>query len=166
MGPEGAGGRSCGLGRSFGDALAGAAQIWRGQRNMRIHLAVALGAAWAGWVLGFSAMEWAVLALTVGAVMGLEALNTALETAVDLACGGRAEPLARRAKNAAAAGVLVAALAAVAVGAALFGPRLGVAGERLLFRLASQPWAMALWAAGFAAAAAFALVRIGGDSKT
>ena len=63
--------------------------------------------------------EWAALLLTIGLVMGAEALNTAVERTVDLACRERCET-ARIAKDAAAGAVLLCAMAAVGVGIALF----------------------------------------------
>jgi len=59
--------------------------------------------------------------------MGAEALNTALEFAVDLA-QPEWHALARDAKDVAAAGVLICSLAALVVGLVVFGPRLWVMG--------------------------------------
>ncbi len=111
-----------GLLPSFGYAWRGVARS-AGQRNMRIHLALGLAAALLGLGLGLAPVEWAVLALTIGLVLAAEAFNTAIEQAVDLASPAR-HPLAGAAKDAAAGGVLIAAVAAVAVALALFGPRL------------------------------------------
>ena len=67
--------------------------------------------------------EWAVLLLTIALVLILEALNTAIENVVTLAMPG-IDPRAKAAKDVSAAAVLVAAVAAIAVGAVIFGPRL------------------------------------------
>lgn len=61
---------------------------------------------------------WALLALAVSGVIAAELLNAAVEAVVDLV-SPEEHPLAKRAKDFAAAGVLVAALGAVGVGAAL-----------------------------------------------
>ncbi len=64
-----------------------------------------------------------MLALTITIVLGLEVLNTSLEIAVSLA-SPEPDPLAKAAKDVAAAAVLVGALGSLAVGLFLFGPRL------------------------------------------
>lgn len=110
--------RRHGLSAAFGYALAGLAEAWRAQPNLRLHaLAAALVAA-AGVVLHVRALDWAILALAIGLVAAAELLNTAVEAAVDLASPAD-HPLAKLAKDTAAAAVLVAALAAVAAGIAV-----------------------------------------------
>ncbi len=88
-----------------------------------VHLVVAVAALALGLFLHLSLAELATVVLTIGVVLAAEAFNTALEAACD-AASPDLHPLIKRAKDAAAAGVLVAALAAVVVGALLFGPRL------------------------------------------
>jgi diacylglycerol kinase len=109
--------------RSFGYAIQGLAYLVRTQRNFRIHLILALAAATIGLIAGLSAVGWAVLILTIALVVMAEGLNTGIELAVSLASPAL-RPEAKAAKDIAAAMVLLAAIAAVGVGAALFGPRL------------------------------------------
>lgn len=108
---------------SLRHALRGLARLLATQPNARIHVLLACVATALGVWLGLSPTEWAVLALTVGLVLAAEALNTALELAVDLA-SPQWHALARDAKDVAAAGVLLASLAALAVGGFLFIPKL------------------------------------------
>jgi diacylglycerol kinase len=54
--------------------------------------------------------------------LGVEVVNTVVELAVDLLVR-RFDPRAKNAKDAGAGAVLIVALAAVAVGIAIFGPR-------------------------------------------
>ncbi len=65
-------------------------------------------------------LGWALLALAIAGVIAAELLNAAVEAVVDLASPAE-HPLARRAKDLAAAAVLVAALGAVGVGLGLAG---------------------------------------------
>lgn len=109
--------------RSFRYAFDGLAYLVRTQRNFRIHLLLALAAVAAGLVADLSSVEWAVLALTIALVVMAEGLNTGIELAVSLA-SPETRPEAKAAKDIAAGMVLLAAIAAVGVGAALFGPRL------------------------------------------
>lgn len=109
--------------RSFGYAFEGVAYILRTQRNARIEVAVAVAAVLLAAWLGISAVEWAVLVLTIAIVVVLEWMNTALELAVTLA-SPQAHPSAKAAKDVAAACVLLGAFASIVVGLLLFTPRL------------------------------------------
>jgi diacylglycerol kinase len=97
--------------RGFGDAVAE-------QRNLRIHLTVSLGVFIWGILLEISLTNWLLLALCIGSVVSLELMNTAVETAVDLASPTEHE-LARKAKDISAAAVLIGSMAAAAVGAVI-----------------------------------------------
>jgi diacylglycerol kinase len=70
------------------------------------------------------AVSWLALTLSMGLVIGAELLNTAIEHVVDLTSGGEYHPAARKAKDTAAAAVLITAFAALAVGLIVFLPRL------------------------------------------
>lgn len=109
--------------RSFGYALAGVAQTFREGRNFKVQLAFAVVAVVIGAVLRIEPHEWLAVVICMGCVLGGECLNTALEAVVDLASPDRHE-LAKRAKDCAAAGVLVCSIAAVVVEAIIVLPRL------------------------------------------
>ncbi|MBZ9749346.1 diacylglycerol kinase [Deinococcus sp. HMF7604] len=106
--------------RSAGFAWAGVRHAYRSQPNFRIEC-------WAAALaLGLTAVLGAPLApilLTCALVLSLELLNTALEAVVDLV-SPELHPLAKVAKDAAAAAVLLASLGALGVGAAVLGPPL------------------------------------------
>ena len=110
---------------AFRFALEGLRYVVRSERNIRIQLVLAAAAIALGVWLGLGPIEWSLLALTIGLVLGLECLNTAIEITVTLV-SPQAHPLAKAAKDVAAASVLVGAVAAAAVGLLLFGPRLVV----------------------------------------
>jgi diacylglycerol kinase len=109
--------------RSFGFAFAGLAYTARSQPNFKIHLTAAALALLLAMALSVPVAELAVLALTIGIVLLAEALNTAIESAVD-AIGAPPSLPAKHAKDAAAAAVLIAAFTAVVVGILVLGPRL------------------------------------------
>ena len=109
--------------RSFGFAFEGLGYLLRTQRNARIELACGIVACALGAWLRISPEDWAILLLTIAMVLMAEALNTAIEAAVDLSTPQR-NPLAKICKDMAAGMVLIAALASVAVGALLFAPKL------------------------------------------
>jgi len=112
-----------GLIHSFRYAFAGLWYALRTQRNLRIHLVAGTLAVLMAALFQVSPVEWAILALTIGAVIISELFNTVIEALVDLISPDR-HPLAKVAKDVAAAAVLCMAIMAVMVGLAIFGPRL------------------------------------------
>ncbi len=107
----------------FRYAGEGIAHVVRTPRNARVHLGIGLVVVLAGIYFRLAALEWAVIILTFGFVFSAEMLNTVTEMAVDMLIQQR-HPMAKAAKDVGAGAVLVAAAAAVGVGAAIFGPRL------------------------------------------
>jgi diacylglycerol kinase len=110
-------------GRSFVHAFRGVATLLAAQHNARIHAAMTLAVVVLGALLGVAPLEWAVLALAIGLVWACEAFNSALEWLCDVA-SPEFHPLVRKAKDVAAAGVLLAAVAAGAAGLLVFLPHL------------------------------------------
>jgi diacylglycerol kinase len=109
--------------RSFYHAGRGLFVLCIRESNFQIHLAAAVLAIGLGLCFGISTLEWLVLILTISAVLTAEAFNTALERMVDLIHPER-HPLARDAKDLAAAAVLTISIAAAAIGLILFAPRI------------------------------------------
>ncbi len=109
--------------RAFRFAIEGIRYALRTQRNMRIHLVIALAVIVAGGAFQLSGAEWAIIALAIGAVLHAELVNTALEALVDHVAPSF-QPWAKVAKDCSAGAVLVVALAAVAVGVSIFAPRM------------------------------------------
>lgn len=109
---------------SFRYAWAGVSYAFQTQRNFRVHVFVGTFAMALGVFLQLSAVEMAIIGLTIGAVLAMELLNTALESVVDLTVKQSYHELAKIAKDCAAAAVLVSALAAVCVASSLLLPKL------------------------------------------
>lgn len=135
--------------QSFAKALIGV-RLLLGEPNARIHVAATLTAVGAGWLLRLTPLEWAVVATNIGLVLVLEALNTAMESYVDLAAPGRHQ-FAARAKDAAAGAVLIASVLAVVVAALVFGPRLGELRAAFTGFASAHPFATAVYIAVTAA---------------
>ena len=108
---------------SFTCAFVGLWYTIRTQQNMRIHLSVAVAAIALGVYVKLNWTQWAVLALTIGAVMIAEMFNTVAEAALDAATPYY-HPLVKVAKDVAAGAVLLTALIAVCVGLMVLGPPL------------------------------------------
>lgn len=115
--------KASGLLESIRYASAGIYFMLRTQRNMRIHVTVGFSAlALAIW-LGVGPLELAAIVIVASLVVICEMFNTAVENAVDLATHRR-HPLAKAAKDVAAAAVLSSTLTAILVGVLVLGPRL------------------------------------------
>lgn len=108
---------------SFRYAFQGWWYVLRTQHNAWIHALISLAVLALAWWLRLPARDWAVLILTVMVVWMAEFMNTALEAVVDMAMPD-VHPLAKVAKDVAAAAVLVGAIGAVLIGLLLLGPPL------------------------------------------
>lgn len=109
---------------SFRYAWAGVRYAFQTQRNFRIHTSLGSLAIGLGIFLHSTAVEMSVIGLTIGAVLAMELLNTAIESVVDLTVKQTYHELAKIAKDCSAAAVLVSALAAVGVASSLLLPKL------------------------------------------
>lgn len=109
-----------GLRASFAYAWAGLRFAWKSQRNFRLEVYIGGLALVLAWWLEVSPIP--VLQL-IALVLGLELINTALEALVDLVSPNY-HPLAKAAKDVAAAGVLVVSGIAALIGVLLFLPPL------------------------------------------
>ena len=119
------GNRQWALGASFGYALSGLWYAIRTQLNMRIHLSVTIAVLTLGLYVRLDWTQWAVLALTIGAVLIAELFNTVAEAALDAATPYY-HPLVKIAKDVAAGAVLLTALLSILVGLLILGPPLGL----------------------------------------
>lgn|SRR5574341_893789 len=131
--PEPGGQRSQGRADSFRHAFAGIGYVLRTQPNARIHGAITITVIIAGLWLKLERLDWVALVLAMAVVWTAEFVNTALEAAIDLASPDY-HALAKRGKDVAAGGVLVAAMLAVVIGLLVLGPPLlervrGLAGQ-------------------------------------
>ncbi|PEJ93059.1 diacylglycerol kinase family protein [Bacillus toyonensis] len=106
---------------SFGYAIAGIFFCLRHERNMRIHYLAAVIVICCGFYFHITKIEWVVLLIVIGIVMGLEMVNTAVEKTVDLVIAD-IHPFAKIAKDVAAGAVLLFAVIAVIIGAIIFVP--------------------------------------------
>ena len=108
---------------SFRHAFAGWWYVLRTQHNAWIHAVASLVVLGVAVWLRVGRTDWAILILTVAVVWVAEFVNTSVEAVVDL-LSPDIHPLAKAAKDIAAASVLIAALAAAVVGLLVLGPPL------------------------------------------
>lgn len=107
--------------RSFAYAFTGLWTLLKTQHNAWIHAAATAAVVAAGCYFNVSAAEWSLLVIAIMAVWSAEALNTAFEFLADAASPDY-HPLVKRAKDIAAAAVLIAAAGAAVIGALVLGP--------------------------------------------
>lgn len=109
--------------KSFHYAFEGWWYVLRTQHNAWIHALVSIAVVGLGLWLRIGLRDWAILVLAIMAVWITEFLNTAIEAVVDMVMP-EMHPLAKVAKDVAAAAVLVGAIGAVLVGLLILGPPL------------------------------------------
>ena len=109
--------------KSFRYAIRGLRVLVREEHNARVHLAASLCVVVAGVILRLSSNEWRWLVVAIALVWLAEAFNTAIEDICDRICP-EFDPAIGRIKDLAAGGVLVASIAAAAIGLLTLGPPL------------------------------------------
>jgi diacylglycerol kinase len=105
--------------KSFFYAFKGIRASLVEQRNLKVQSLVALITIGAGFYYGISAVEWCLVLMMIGIVIGLELVNTAIEDLVNLVTT-EWKPLAGKVKDIAAGAVLVVSIIAVVVGVIIF----------------------------------------------
>lgn len=111
--------------RSFGYAIEGFRTAVATERNIKVQLLVGVLAVVAGVVLKIDALSWVLVLLCIGLVLFAELVNTSIEAIVDLATQDL-HPLAKRAKDIAAASVFTLSITAAVVGIIVFARALGM----------------------------------------
>ena len=109
----------------FGYAFSGLWYVFRTQINMRVHALIAILVIITGIFLRISAVEFAILFVTIICVFVAEMFNTVLELCIDLASPDY-HPLAKIAKDVAAGAVLLSAILAVVIGLFVLGPHVWI----------------------------------------
>lgn len=111
--------------RSFGYAIEGFRTAVATERNIKVQLLVGVLAIVAGVVLRIDALSWVLVLLCIGLVLFAELVNTSIEAIVDLVTQDL-HPLAKRAKDIAAASVFTLSITAAVVGIIVFARALGM----------------------------------------
>ncbi|GHE23435.1 diacylglycerol kinase family protein [Sphingobacterium griseoflavum] len=104
-------------------AYHGLKTVFSEEPNAKIHLAVAFLVTVAGIYFQIAIQEWIALCLCIAFVITMELLNTSIEHLAD-AASPTWHPLVKKAKDIAAAAVLVSATAAILIGLAIFIPKI------------------------------------------
>lgn len=108
---------------SFTYPIKGIKYACRNEQNLAFDFAIAIFVIAAGFIFKLNLPEWAAIIITIGMVISCELMNTAVEAVVDLVTE-EYHPLAKVAKDTAAAAVFVFAIAAIIVGLIIFLPKI------------------------------------------
>ena len=109
--------------KSFRYAYSGLRYAYKNEQSLAVDIGMALVVAIAGILFKVSITEWAILVITVGLVISLELLNTAIEAVIDLVTE-KYHPIAKVAKDTSAAAVAVLAVVSVIEGLIIFLPKI------------------------------------------
>lgn len=109
--------------KSFKYAFQGFTWLFRFEHNARIHLSALILVIIAGFVFHITGTEWALIILVSAFVFAAEAFNSALEFLADEVSVEKRDKIGK-AKDLAASGVLIAAIAAVVLAAIIFIPKI------------------------------------------
>ena len=107
---------------SFKYAFKGIGSAFLTERNMKIHVTMMMLVIICGIIFKISIFEWLVCIACFAIVIGGEMFNTAIEQVVDIAMPEK-DPRAKLAKDVAAGGVLVFAIASAIIGLIIFVPK-------------------------------------------
>ncbi|HDP69497.1 MAG TPA: phosphatase PAP2 family protein [Actinobacteria bacterium] len=105
--------------KSFNNAIEGIIYVLKTQRNIRLHLLAAVLVLTSSLVLDVGRFEFLLLLFAIILVISAELLNTAIEYSIDIVTTSF-DPLAKIAKDVAAAAVLVASIGAFLIGYFVF----------------------------------------------
>ena len=109
--------------KSFSYAIQGLKKALTEEPNFRVHVVLGTFACILAVILGFSALEWLILTVTIFFVLVLELINTTLENIVDLV-SPEITGEAKVAKDVAASAVFLSAVFSILVGLGLFLPKI------------------------------------------
>jgi diacylglycerol kinase (ATP) len=109
--------------KSFRYAFRGLVELLRHEHNARIHLFILIVVITAGILLNIGASEWMAILFASGLVFVSECFNSAIEYLSDQITVEENDNI-RRAKDVAAAGVLISAVISVATGIIIFLPEI------------------------------------------
>ncbi len=108
---------------SFKYAFQGLKYAFIYEQNILVHFAATFLVITFGIIFKISEVEWLVIFLIIGLVIATELINTSIEATIDLITD-EINPIAKIAKDTAAAAVLVFGITAIIIAAIIFIPRI------------------------------------------
>lgn len=113
--------------KSFTYAFNGLRILFKEEHNARIHFIAAIGVIAFGFYFEIKNLEWLAILFSIGFVITMEIINTALENLADFVSPEKHEQI-KKVKDLAAAAVFVSAVVALIVGLMVFIPYINKSG--------------------------------------
>lgn len=107
---------------TFKNARKGMRLTLKSERNIRVHVLVAVFVLASAFCLHFSVTKFCILLLTISAVISAEMFNSAIEFSLDAIFHNKYSVMVGMAKDIAAGAVMVVTITAVMTGVLLFAP--------------------------------------------
>ncbi|MBQ7127340.1 diacylglycerol kinase family protein [bacterium] len=111
-----------GLSNTFRNARKGMRLSIKSERNIRIHMFIAVLVLLTAYYFDFSITKFCILLLTIAAVISAEMFNCAIEFSLDAIFHNKYSRMVGMAKDIAAGAVLVVTISAIFIGVLLFAP--------------------------------------------
>lgn len=111
------------LRNSFKYAFEGIKTAYKEEQNLRVHTIAAILVVIASYILKLSTFEFSICLILIGLVLMAEFFNTAIENMVDMITLEN-NPYAKKAKDVAAAGVLIFVFFSSIIGVIIFLPKI------------------------------------------
>lgn len=108
---------------SFKYAFDGFKTLIKDEHNARIHLIATAIAVMAGIYFEINRTEWINILFTIGLVISMEAINSAIENLSDIVCPEK-NPIIKKVKDLSALAVLICAIVAILIGILIFLPKI------------------------------------------
>jgi len=109
--------------KSFCYAFNGLKILFKEEPNAKIHLVIAMLAMFLAILLNVNTNEWLFIVLSIGLVISMELLNSAVESLADFVSIEKNE-LIKKVKDLAAGGVFLSSIIAFIVGVVVFLPKI------------------------------------------
>lgn len=109
--------------QSFKYAFNGLIILLKEEPNSRIHFFIALLTVFISFYLKITALEWLVILICIGWVFSMELLNTSIENLADFSSKEK-HSLIKKAKDLAAAAVLISAITSIVIAFIIYIPRI------------------------------------------
>ena len=122
---------------SFNSAIEGIVNSINTERNMKVHILIAILILGISVLLDFTRVELIIISITIVSVLSAELINTAIETLTDLESDGNYNELAKRTKDISAGAVLLTAINSIFVAYLLIYPKIKSIfdGETMLLKI-------------------------------
>ncbi len=108
---------------SWSYSFQGLAYAYKYEQSMLIHFIATIFSIIMGIILEISATEWLLIFISIGMVLAMELLNTAIEAVVDLVTLD-IYPLAKIAKDTGSAATFVVSVISFVIGMVIFMPKI------------------------------------------